>query len=369
MSDKTSQRTEEEMLDQTFGGYDEEMTVQTETGAAKAGPVPATDAAAKKKKNDILLYSGVGVAAVCIIGYKFLSPSAPQAEVQQPPAQAQTATQQAAPTPTVVASSPVVATTPMPAQVDPLATSTDSAAAQFLNKAETPVVPVVAPVPTVVVPVTPVVAPTPEVKAAIAAIAPVAPVVVNQEVAPGLNVVDVKKLPVVTSANNQTQEQNSSLISQFQEMLEKKYDPKFEKIEKSLDEQKVFNKTIEERLARLESGKPTKVVKVDNVVTENKSSEVKHEVKHVKKVVKFVKHVNKDILLDNNKSSERAKSTKVESVYPKIEIHSVYSGRVWTKNNDGTLSTYTVGDRLPTGEVIKRIDDEKSEVTTDKRKL
>ena len=55
MSDKTSQRTEEEMLDQTFVGYDDEMTVQTEDGAKDAaaeaarGParfyVPTDDAA------------------------------------------------------------------------------------------------------------------------------------------------------------------------------------------------------------------------------------------------------------------------------------------------------------------------------------
>ena len=53
----------------------------------------------------------------------------------------------------------------------------------------------------------------------------------------------------------------------------------------------------------------------------------------------------------------------------KVEIHSIYGGRVWTKNEDGSLSTFTVGDKLPNGEIIRRIDDENFTVSTNKKTI
>ena len=174
-------------------------------------------------------------------------------------------------------------------------------------------------------------------------------------------------------------------------MLEDKYDPKFQKIEKSLDEQKDFNKSIEERLSRLEAGKTTKPVAVKSEATSvsSDSSEVKATEKPVKKIVRkpIVKHsevnskfvstkTNKsvgnkaedgEVLIDRSSIKSKPEVQKIEPVYPKVEIHSIYSGRVWTKNADGTLSTFAVGDKLPTGEVIKKIDEEKEKITTDKR--
>lgn len=121
MSDKTSQRTEEEMLDQTFVGYDEEMTVQTEDGT-KADATGAAESAGKdKKKNqNLLVYGVVGLSTLGFLGFKFLGgssspqqvqpqpePISTQQQVQQPPV-----IQQAAPI-----SAPVIAATTEPVPV------------------------------------------------------------------------------------------------------------------------------------------------------------------------------------------------------------------------------------------------------------
>ena len=39
------------------------------------------------------------------------------------------------------------------------------------------------------------------------------------------------------------------------------------------------------------------------------------------------------------------------------------------KNEDGSLSTFTVGDKLPNGEIIRRIDDENFTVSTNKKTI
>lgn len=203
---------------------------------------------------------------------------------------------------------------------------------------------------------------------------------IKPEVKPDVKPVNVEKVAAVTASNAEASSSNDKLLAQFQEMLDKKYDPKFEKIEKSLDEQKEFNKSIEERLARLEAGKSTKVATKSS---SGDSTETSSEAKPVKKIVrkpvvirhraeavvhnKTTKVEEGDILIDRSSIKNKPEIQKIEPVYPKIEIHSVYSGRIWTKNSDGTLSTFAVGDRLPTGEVIKKIDEDKERVTTDKR--
>jgi hypothetical protein len=86
MSDKTSQKTEEEMLDQTFGGYDEEMTVQTESVTSEDGTVTSkSTTVTKKPMNQNLIIGGVvGIAALGIIGMKFAGGNSNQQQVQPP---------------------------------------------------------------------------------------------------------------------------------------------------------------------------------------------------------------------------------------------------------------------------------------------
>lgn len=379
MSDKTSQRTEEEMLDQTFVGYDEEMTVQTEDAAKDTSSSTPAAAPDKKKNQNLLVYGAMGLAAVGFLGFKFLGGSpAPQQQVQEP-IQATQQPQQVAQAPQSAPNAVVAATTEpvsVPAQpqvsvpasvpatpeqtatvtptpntgtsvtVDPVAQYTGNTTSASLPKVE----------------------PKPEVKPE-----------VKVEVQPEVKTVNVEKVAAVTASNAEASSSNEKLLAQFQDMLDRKYDPKFNKIEKSLDEQKEVNKSIEERLARLEAGKSTKVT----VKSSNDSSDSTSEVKPVKKIVRkpvvvkhkvetTVQHKNTkveegDVLIDRTSVKSKPEIQKIDPVYPKVEIHSVYSGRIWTKNADGTLSTFAVGDKLPTGEVIKKIDEEKERVTTDKR--
>lgn len=365
MSDKTSQRTEEEMLDQTFVGYDEEMTVQTEDGAKDSGGAAAApvDAAAKKKNQNLMLAGVVGVAALGILGFKFLGGNnaapqpvqepmqpAPQQQVQAPVTAPVAATTEPVQVPVPVA--PVV---PTPVAVAPVVEQTQAASA-----------PVVDPVSQYTGNTSSATLPKIEIK---------------PEVKPEVN---VEKVAAVVATNAEASSSNEKLLAQFQEMLDRKYDPKFNKIEKSLDEQKEFNRSIEERLARLEAGKTTKA-SAKPVVSSN-DSDTTTEPKVVKKIVrkpvvirqkaepevrvnKSIRHEDGEVLIDRSSVKTKPEIQRIEPVYPKIEIHSVYSGRIWTKNSDGTLSTFAVGDRLPTGEVIKKIDEEKEKITTDKRVL
>lgn len=379
MSDKTSQRTEEEMLDQTFVGYDDEMTVQTEDGAKDAAAETPASAAPKKNQN-LLIYGGMGVAAVGIIAFKFLSGGsapAPQQEPMQPAAQ-----QQPVVAPVQAASAPVAAATIEPVPVPVTATAPVGVPTPDVTAsapvAEATAVPVQAASAPVVDPVAQFTGNTTS--------ATLPKIEIKPEVKPE---VKVEAVPAVVVSNAEASSNNDKLVAQFQKMLEEKYDPKFQKIEKSLDEQKDFNKSIEERLSRLEAGKPTKTVATKETNNSVDSSDEKTQ-KPVKKIVRkpIVKHtevnskfvstkaekasnVHKsddgEVLIDRSSVKVKPEIQKIEPVYPKVEIHSIYSGRVWTKNADGTLSTFAVGDRLPTGEVIKKIDEEKEKITTDKR--
>lgn len=386
MSDKTSQRTEEEMLDQTFVGYDEEMTVQTED-SGKETSAPANPPA-KKKNQNLLVYGAMGVAAVGFLGFKFLGgsshPQQPQAEPmqaqQQAPAPAPApVVQQAASTPAAVTTEPVAVPASSPVATQPQTVVTPPVVQPDAQSASAPVDPVAqytgntntASLPKI--DVQPKVDVKPDVKPS-----------VKPDVQPAVTTdnktVNVDKVAAVTASNAEASSNNDKLLAQFQEMLDKKYDPKFEQIQKSLDEQKDFNKSIEERLARLEAGKATKVSsKSSNDYSEGNNNETKPVKKIVRKPV-IIRHKVKaivpnksskvddgDVLIDKSSIKTKPEIQRIMPVYPKVEIHSIYSGRVWTKNSDGTLSTFAVGDRLPTGEVIKKIDEDKETITTDKR--
>ncbi len=382
MSDKTSQRTEEEMLDQTFVGYNEEMTVETQDSTKGEGQVAGSGKDTKGGKNkNILIYGAMGVAALGIVGYK-LMPSLTAPPPPPMPTQPQV-TQE------------VAAVTTEPIQLSENAQQNNSAVnlverddpvAQFTENSTTTTTVVTEPVVTEPVVAAPVVA-EPVVAEPVVA----APVVAAPVTTATTTQVTTEKVSIVD--NSAAASSNERLLSQFQDMLDRKYDPKFDKIEKSLNEQKDFNKSIAERLARLEEGKSTKVVATktssstttDFAKSENNYSGEKKAVKRIvrrpvvikKKIESNVTTVNKitniegdEVLIDRvTTTTTKVKPViqKIEPVYPKIEIHSVYSGRIWTKNMDGTLSTFAVGDKLPTGEIIKKIDEDKEKITTDKR--
>lgn len=158
-------------------------------------------------------------------------------------------------------------------------------------------------------------------------------------------------------------------------------------LEKAVSEQSSINQKVDARLSKLEGGKSTVVygnngeVKAVAQKTKVKRAVVKKQVKAAETTT--AKEVKKeaedqvvgDVLVDKTvvaskategkKASEAAKASNL----PKIDIYSIYAGRVWIKNQDGSLSTYSSGEKLPSGETIKSVDDDGSRVITDKRTL
>ena len=142
-------------------------------------------------------------------------------------------------------------------------------------------------------------------------------------------------------------------------------------LERFKSEQLNTNSSFDRRITTLENNSST-----SNVSSNNNSSP--------RKIVRKPVRVQKKTKIIHNSSSRKVepreeiiqekvvnqRTTIVnEKVPTSIEnnIHSVYGGRIWLKNNDSSLTTYSAGDRLPNGEVIKSIDDESFSVTTDKR--
>jgi hypothetical protein len=364
MSDKNSRKTEDEMLDQTFGQYTDESTNTSEA------ETKVSDAKSPKKSllnNNYVLFGGFGALIVVFVGYKLLTTPQPvkQPVIQQP-----------------IVQQPIEQNQQVNPTVNQFMNNNDGNNGNLEVKVGTAPVEIKAPTPVEIKAPTPVEvkAPTPiEVKMP----TPVEVKMPTPVEIKNIQKVEINKIPQVASYNDDVKSQNANLIEQFEKMLSNKYDPKFEKIENSLNKQQEFNRTIEERLSRLESGKPTRVIKETNIVKENNiaTNPVK-VVKHVKtqvnnKVETVIDKRSKEneVIIDKRNTNNNVKAIvnapKVETEvnYPPISVHSIFSGRLWTKNSDGSLSTYTVGDKLPSGEIIKKIDDTNYEVTTDKRKF
>lgn len=370
MSEK-SQKTEEEMLEQTFGTYDADMTVETDAATVQTsnGQNPAGNTK-KAVNSNMLIIGGVGLAAVALIGFKFMGGGAqqPQADMAQPVQQVQPMEQPAAPTEPVAQP---VAPTPVEQAATP-ATPDTSAAAQYLSTTN-PLAPKTDKVEAAVTPetTTPVVTPEPT-----PVVAPVVtPVQETQPVVAATPKVDVTTNPNVVASNASQSGLTNELKSLFEKQTQEikgaveNVGNRVEKLEQSMAKQESTNRSIEERLTSLESGKVAVIKPVkeasDSDTVKAKPKAKKPVVKSKRVVKKVVKKEHTSVLIDKSDSSD----VKVEASYPSVEIYSVFGDRIWTKNKDGSLSTYTVGEKLPSGEVIKKIDDNKFRVTTDKRVL
>ncbi len=394
-----SQKTED-MLDQTFANFDSEVTGADNDDDNDDGGAPTSEPT-KKKSSNMMVFIGAGIAAVGAIAYIFVfkpmmepPPVKRQAivakapEVAPPPA-APVAQEPAAPA-APVAQEPVVPAAPVvPEPVSPVAPPTAPVVPEPVSPVAPPTAPVVAeataPVapptaPVVAEPVAPVVTPTaPIVAEAAAPVAPpTAPVAANMNnnsasmPSPQMD----KAIATVDELKSMFEQQTT----EFRTVLTN-IDDRVVRIESLLQQQKDINVKFDERLVALETGR-----KVMPQVSEDQSS-VKSVVKKAakKRSVKsndYNKSANKTLNKSPNKYSENESSeagvvldkSSVEQKekvavnnLPRLSLHSIYGGRIWIKNEDGSLSTYIAGDKLPTGEVIKKVDDENFEVATNKR--
>lgn len=387
MSNNTSQRTEEEMLDQTFQGYDQEMTVDTESPETVENTKPSTE---KKKDSSTKYIVGAGVVAfVVVLGWLVLGgKSAPQQpnNTNNNAQNNQTANNNVAPTNVAPTPTPVVAPTQpvqnntlnnvtqpnnvKPVQADPnnnFLAGQGNAINSLANPNNTPVA---APND---------VTPTPVVTTPINGNTPVTPInapVITPDVNPNAVISPNPAVVGATTGNNVVQQ---ALVDQLKMMFEQQTKEikssveqvgnRVSDIEKDLASQKEATKSIEERLAKLEAGKSTKTTVSTNTTT----VAVKPKKVYHKPVIVRREATSETTEIINNRNGREARDVLVDKsvdktpVFSDIQIHSIYAGRAWTKNKDGSLSTFSAGDRLPSGEIIKRIDDEKGQIVTDKR--
>jgi hypothetical protein len=385
----TSKPTENDLLDSTFGGYDAEMTAQTED------PHTINDVPEKKKNNSNMIIFGIGgVAALGVVGYMFLHgkpvENVPQQQtaVTVPPVQQSVQSPIPQPIPQPVqppvqqpvqppvqqsVQSPVQQSVQSPVQQSvqspipqPVQPQIDDAT-NFLSNTKNPMVGNKDVTPPIVQPTLPIEVKNNNIKN---------PMLDNKGTIPSQSLLN-NSVVSDNAKNNVVQQQ---LVSQIKDM----FDSQTKEIKDSVDqvgnrvsalekvatEQTDINKSIEDRLVILESGKRTKYVATD---IEGTAKIVKH--KHKKHTVKKVMHEKTNVAVKKDKSENTENndvlidksSEKPVVTYPAIQIYSVYAGRVWIKNKDGSLSTFAESDKLPTGELIKRVDAEKSQIITDKR--
>lgn len=150
------------------------------------------------------------------------------------------------------------------------------------------------------------------------------------------------------------------------------------KFDKSIQEQLAINKRVEERLSKLESGGVSKSSSSNSNNSSKQTASVKNtQRKRVKKAsAQKTTSTTSKVTVANEPSLESTtivdKRNVVAVAKPKqqnLEIHSVFSGRLWIKNSDSTLSTFAVGEAIPGGEKIKRIDEIGRKIYTDKRAI
>ena len=350
MTNKTSQKTEDEMLDQTFGAneqtfdhFAEEITSEasdnTKTGGKKS--------AKKSGSSNTVLFAAGGVAAVLIIGYMFIIK--PMRQQAQAPSNIPVVVDTQQPqTPQVPESQPAVPNIPSA----PTVTPESQAAQDFLNGSSVKVQQ-----PQVLIPES--VSPNITINQGVPIGQPTQNAPVN---VPNSNNSD--SIAIVDELTRRFSSQNEQFIQALNEIGSKVSE---------LDGFKIYqtgiNKNVEERLIKLEGQKSSvkKFVK-KSVPRKAKVTEKESVISNIREI-----HSTGNILVDKSdvrtirKNNIETKEISLPSV--NYNVHSIYGGRVWFKNPDGSLSTFTSGDKLPSGEIIKSIDDEKFSITTNKRTI
>lgn len=202
----------------------------------------------------------------------------------------------------------------------------------------------------------------------------------NQTNNSGLNNVDQNVSPnnqqinVVDNLQKMFDEQSQSFKNSLTDL-----DSRVSALEDANKNQQKINQDVNQRILHLEEINHIKSEKLMSFKTDShKVVEAKHKeyVKHyhyVKSSIKKEENLQQSDILINKRNIESSKKVEKETKeladLKPLKIYSIYSGRVWVKNSNGTLSTYSVGDRLPTGEIIKKVDNDKLEIITNMRTI
>lgn len=380
MTTKTSQKTED-MLDQTFQNFDSEQTMNTQTSSGGSPIKPSSS-------SNIKLIIALGVGCVGIAGYiMFIRPQMAANDIKASSGIQPAQIAQVAPPPPVV-QPPVQQPEPAPAPVvvPPVEVNNNQQVAQVQQPEVQPSVNINAQIPEQNN------APQVQVQVPNATVDIKPQQVVDQSQQPVINqqgqvnitptnngVVDVSvaqnnktpQVDVKVEVPNQTANLVvDDIVAKF-DKLEKQntefknivtdIDGRLTTIQNGLTEQKDFNQKVESRLEALETKPATSNVKANKEAAKN----VEAKKSETKKVVTKAKSEKTEVVIKEKDVTEKI---TIKAKQPqKVDIHSVYGGRVWIKNGDGSLSTYSAGDKLPNGEIIKVVDDENLEIVTDVR--
>jgi len=372
MATKNSQKTED-MLDQTFANFDNEVTgAQNQQFQDKEHNNNVTE---KKKSSNMPIYIGAGVAAVGIASYLFvikpmLNSNSTSIESQQVKVTVQTTgeTQQ------VTASlTPEVPETPPQGIPDAQITNQEQSAMQIQvtsDGIQTPEVSITSSgISTPDVSITSNNTLTPEVLIGQSKNAETINLNTNNNTQSIVSInqsknVETKNPNTKTTDNNNAQ--SIAIISELKNMFEQQtnefksaltnVDGRITNLENSVSK-------IEQHLETLENERPK--ISAPHA-SKAKKATVKHKIKKNANKKQVTKEETYSIIVDKRNSDAKDERLE-ESNLSSVKIHSIYNGRLWIKNDDNTLSTYTVGEKLPTGEVIKSIDDVNLKITTNKR--
>jgi flagellar basal body-associated protein FliL len=389
------------VLAQTFNEYDSEITAKQTTKDEEEKP--------KKKLNQNMLIFGVmGVASIAVAGYVFLhgakrppAPQKPLAQIASNVVNQGSGTQQNA-----VPVAPVVS---VPQQVQVLPPSQPVVAAGDLNKQNEQlpqaiqntqnaqnnkglVLPGVAPQMLAqnssqnLSQGTSQAQPAPTLPVQVPSLPPLVQQQMSQQAAKqsdkqpmpqsSQQLEQKKQMPQLSQGANPIvlgQGNDSQVVADLKKMFEEQT----AELKTSIDAVGVRVANVEKRIAVLESKKSEKSVGVINKdhhqikvkPAHHVSRPVNNKDEDLEKIAQTkAEKITSDIKSqqDNGSSVNKIKEN-VKTEYPEVKIHSIFSGRVWIKNADGSLSTYAEGEKLSDGELIKKIDDDKNEIITDKR--
>jgi flagellar basal body-associated protein FliL len=380
------------VLAQTFNEYDSEITAKQTTKDEEEKP--------KKKLNQNMLIFGVmGVASIAVAGYVFLhgakrppAPQKPLAQIASNVVNQGSGTQQNA-----VPVAPVVS---VPQQVQVLPPSQPVVAAGDLNKQNEQlpqaiqntqnaqnaqnaqnnkglVLPGVAPqmlaqnLSQNLSQGTSQAQPAPTLPVQVPSLPPLVQQQMSQQSAQQIE--QKKQMPQLSQGANPIvlgQGNDSQVVADLKKMFEEQT----AELKTSIDAVGARVANVEKRLAVLESKKSVGVINKDHHQNKAKpahhvSRPVNNKDEDLEKIAQTkAEKITSDIKSEqDNGSSVNKIKENVKTEYPEVKIHSIFSGRVWIKNADGSLSTYAEGEKLSDGELIKKIDDDKNEIITDKR--
>ncbi len=324
----------DELAEQTFGGgFDGDITVTRESDGVTSESSSYENSSAsikntkKKSSSNVIIFGVVGLAAVGIFGYKMFMGDAPVSQEQVAPPVNLVAPQEAQVEPEPVVIEQPQSTPPAMLEGEQVGVNSPSTSITGLMAPEVKAVPKTEIAEVIKQEVT--VIPPPEVKV-------VTPVVSNKAMPSSSESVEV-----------QMKRLNDMMISQDKEF--------------ALLMGRMAN--IEEKMGAIIDGysKSSPIAQKNN-----EAKSVSYSGK--KKSTKAKSKKDSSVLFEKSLPVvKEEKLPKVEDVEIKgYNIYSMYSGRFWIKNYDGTLSSFAIGDKMPNGEKIKKVDMDAKLVKTDK---